>query len=126
MRTIVAVFLMAALFAAPVPALAAPQDITVTFDVPTTGGAPTGYRLFKDGTQVGAVIPGQKFTAALPGDGSYVLGVEAFNATGAGARVNRTITVGPLVPGPVGNLVITIACATTTPATCTVTNVAGP
>jgi len=103
------------------PAFAA-QNGTITFDVPNTGGAPTGYRLYRDGTLVGAVTSGQTFTALFPNDiGTYTIGVEAFNATGAGPRVNKSVVLGPVVPGPVRNLVITLNCATTTPPTCTVT-----
>lgn len=88
-------------------ALAA-QNGTVTFDVPNTGGAPTGYRLYRDGTLVGSVTSGQTFTALFPNDtGTYVIGVEAFNATGPGPRVNKSVTLSPLVPGPVRNVVIT-------------------
>jgi len=103
------------------PAIAA-QNGTITFDVPNTGGAPTGYRLFRDGTIVGSVTNGQTFTALSPVDvGTVLLGIESFNATGTGPRVNKSVTLGAVVPGPVRNVVYTFACAQTTPPTCTVT-----
>lgn len=108
-----------AAFAAPTP-----QDVTITFSLPVTGGAPTGYRLFKDGVLVGSTAPSQVFTALLPDtSGSYQIGVEAFNATGTGQRVTKTVTPTQItqVPGPVQNLTITLSCATTSPPTCTVT-----
>jgi len=99
----------------------AAQNATITFDVPNTGGAPTGYRLFRDGALVGSVANGQTLTALFPNDvGTYLIGVEAFNATGAGQRVNKSVVLGDVVPGPVRNLLITLNCATTSPPTCTV------
>lgn len=107
--------------------LAAQQAGTVTFDVPSSGGAPTSYRLFRDGTLVGNLTPGQTITALFPSSaGSWVIGVEAVNATGAGPRVNRTVTLGPPLPGPVRNLNITLSCSTATPPTCSVTVVDAP
>jgi hypothetical protein len=104
------------------PAAFAAQDGTITFSPPVTGGAPTGYRLYRDSTLVGTVSSGQTLTALFPNDvGVYQIGVEAFNATGAGPRVTQTVTLGAVVPGPVTNLKITLNCATTSPPTCTVT-----
>lgn len=100
----------------------AAQDATITFSPPVTGGAPTGYRLFRDGTLIGAVATGQTLTALFPNDvGTYQVGVEAFNATGTGQRVTKTVVLGAVVPGPVTNLIITLNCATSSPPTCTVT-----
>lgn len=119
MRLIAAVLCVLASFVA-----YAAQNGTVTFDVPNTGGAPSGYRLFRDGVLVGTLTSGQTLTALAPNDvGTYVIGVEAVNATGPGTRVNKTVVLGPPplpVPGPVRNLQITLNCSTTTPPTCTV------
>lgn len=101
--------------------VSAQQNGTITFDLPNTGGAPTGFRLYRDNVLVGAVASGQTLSALLPGNtGTWTIGVEAFNATGPGPRVNKSVTVGPVVPGPVRNLVITLNCETTNPPTCTV------
>ena len=105
------------------PVFAAPQDITVTFTPPTVGGAPSGYRLFKDNVLVGPVTSGQTFPALLTDDGSaHVLGFEAFNTGGTGTRVNRSVTITSVVqpPGPVPTITITAPCALTVPATCTI------
>jgi hypothetical protein len=112
-----------ALLVASLPALAA-QDGTVTFSPPTSGGAPTGYRLYRDGTLVGPVTSGQTIPGLFPNDtGTYVIGVEALNTAGAGTRVNRTVVLGPppvQPPGPVINLTINAPCATSNPPTCTI------
>lgn len=103
-------------FALPV---AAQQSGTVSFDAPNTGGAPTGYRIYRDNVLVGAVTPGQSVTALAPSNaGTWVLGVEAFNATGPGTRVNKSVTIGALPPGPVRNLTFTFSCSTSTPPAC--------
>ncbi len=94
MRTLI---LAAAFVLAALPAFAA-QNGTVTFDVPNTGGAPSGYRLYRDGTLVATVTSGQSVTALSPVDvGTIVLGVEAFNAAGAGPRVNKSYTLGAVL-----------------------------
>ncbi len=118
---IVAGLLLSAFLA--LPAIAA-QDGTITFDLPNTGGAPSGFRLYRDGAVVATITSGQTVTALAPIDvGTFVIGVEAFNATGPATRVNKTVTLGAVlqVPGPVRNVQIRFACAERTPATCTVT-----
>lgn len=121
MRTFL-VYLTLALVALAALPLNAAQNAAFTFDIPNTGGTPTGYRVYRDNTLVGSLTSGQSLNAFFPNDtGTYLVGVEAFNATGPGSRVNKTVVLGPAVPGPVRNLVITLNCATTTPATCTVT-----
>lgn len=114
----------AALAAAVALGAHAAQNATITFDVPSTGGAPTGYRVYRDGTLVGAVTSGQTLTALFPNDtGTYTIGVEAFNATGAGPRVNKSVVLALAAPGPVRNLVITCPVpATPATVTCTVTD----
>ena|SRR5688572_6752163 len=104
----------------------AQQSGTVTFGAPTTGGAPTGYRLYRDGTLVGPVTSGQTVANLFPANtGTWVFAVEAFNATGAGPRVSTTVTLGPPLPGPVINVVIDAPCAKANPPTCVIT-VSGP
>lgn len=103
------------------PAAFAAQDATITFSPPITGGAPTGYRLYRDSTLIGSVSSGQTLTALFPNDiGTYAIAVSAFNATGEGPKVTQTVTLGAVVPGPVQNLTITLKCATASPPTCTV------
>lgn len=115
MRLIAALLVLVAL-----PAFAQ-QSGVVQFDPPNTGGAPTGYRLYRDNVLVGAVTPGQTVSALFPSSaGSWTIAVEAFNSTGPGPKVSKLVTLGPVVPGPVRNLVITLNCATTSPPTCTV------
>lgn len=114
------ILLAAALCALAFSALAQ-QSGVVQFDPPNTGGAPAGYRLYRDNVLVGAVTPGQAVSALFPSNtGTWVIGVEAFNATGAGPRVNKSVTLGVVAPGPVRNFVITLNCAGTSPPTCTV------
>lgn len=109
-----------------VPALAQ-QSATISFDPPSTGGAPTGYRLYRDGTLVSAVTSGQTLTNLFPSNaGSWVIGVEAFNATGPGPRVNQTVTIGPVAPGPVRNVQINCPVPVVTPATVTCSVTAAP
>lgn len=106
--------------------LAAQQAGTVTFDPPTTGGAPTGYRLYRDSTLIGPVTSGQTIPGLFPANtGTWVISVEAFNATGPGPKVGKTVTLGPVVPGAVINLTITAPCAVAQPPTCSVV-VTGP
>ena len=103
------------------------QSGTVQFDPPNTGGAPTGYRLYRDSVLVGAVTPGQTLAALFPSNtGTWTIAVEAFNAAGAGPRVSKSVTVGVPAPGPVRNFVITLNCAASSPPTCTVTVVDAP
>lgn len=97
-----------------------PQDATITFSPPTTGGAPTGYRAYRDATLVGPVVSGQPLTAFFPADiGTFVVGVEPFNATGAGPRTTATAVLGPTAPGAIPKITITVPCATALPPTCT-------
>lgn len=115
-----------AAFAAPQP-----QDMTVTITIPNTGGAPVGYRLYRDGTAIGTpcappsaglcFASGVPVSNALPDNtGVYVIGTEAFNATGTGPRLNSTLTMTPPVPGAIPKITISVPCATTLPPTCTV------
>ena len=119
MKTLLAVLLLVSF-----PVLAQ-QAGTVTFGAPTTGGAPTGYRLYRDGTQVGTTVTsGQTVANLFPTNtGTWVIGVEAFNTAGAGPRVTRTVTLGPVIqpPGPIPTITITAPCATAVPATCVIT-----
>jgi len=129
-RCLAALLLLVAL-----PALAQ-QSGTVQFDPPNTcvvAGthaassaaastcAPSGYRVYRDGTLVGAITPGGSIT--FPANGTFVIGVEGFDADGAGPRVNKQVVVGPppTVPGPVRNFTIIGTCATTNPVTCSFT-----
>ena len=100
---------------------APPYDITVTFNAPTTGGAPDGYNFYVDdcavggpaGAPVGTVTSGQTFAGLITADGSYQMCVRAFNATGENPDPGPVATVDiadlPL-PGPVENLDVTVAC----------------
>jgi hypothetical protein len=115
------IFAAVALLALSVPALAQ-QAGSVTFSPPTTGGAPTGYRLYRDNTLIGPVTSGQAIPALFPANtGSWVFAVEAFNATGAGARSAVTATLGPVVPGAPVQITITAPCASANPPTCVIT-----
>jgi len=100
----------------------APYDITlITFDDPTTGGAPDGYNLYIDdcaatgstGPAFASVNSGDSFTSAFPVDGSYEVCVRAFNATGEQPDPGpvATVTVADLpLPGVIENLSITVDC----------------
>lgn len=123
--------LVSALTVAPAFAAPQPQDVTITITPPVTGGAPAGYRAYRDGTAIGApclapstglcAVSGQPIVSGFPDNvGTYVLGVEAFNATGTGPRLNNTVTMTPPVPGAIPKITITVPCATTLPPTCTV------
>lgn len=105
------------------------QAGTVTFDAPTTGGAPTGYRLYRDNVLVGPVTSGQTIPNLFPANtGTWVIAVESFNTAGPGPRVTKTVTLGPppiQPPGPVINVVIDAPCAKASPPTCTI-NVTSP
>jgi hypothetical protein len=104
-----------AAFAAP------PYDLTVTFNAPTTGGAPDGYRLYINDCQptgpqaapFADVTSGQTFTGALTADGVYQVCVRPYNATGELADPGPVAIVDvsdlPL-PGPITNLQIQIDC----------------
>jgi len=136
MKRITALVACIGLFAVFVLALCAPvfaaQDGTITFTLPTTGGAITGacatatpatcgIRLFRDNTLVGPITPGQAFPALFPNDtATYQLGIETWNVSGVN-RVTKTLalTALPLPPGPVQNIQIVVNCTLTTPATCT-------
>lgn len=99
----------------------AAQDATFVITPPTTGGAPTGYRVYRDGTLVGPVISGQPIPAFFPTDtGTFALGFEAFNVTGAGPRYAASVAINPPAPGAIPKIVITVPCATASPPTCTV------
>lgn len=120
-------FAAVAALAISLSAVAQQQAGTITFDAPGSGGAPTSYRFYRDGTLVGNVTSGQTISALVPSSaGQWTIGVEAVNASGAGPRVNRIVTAGPPLPGPVRNLNITLSCSTATPPTCSVTVVDAP
>lgn len=122
--------LLAALCVLAFPAFAQ-QSGTVTFDPPATGGAPAGFRLYRDNVLVGPVTSGQLVAGLFPTNtGSWVFSVETHNAAcGASGlpacpRVNRTVTLGPpplQPPGPVISVTVDAPCARATPPTCTVT-----
>lgn len=120
--------LVAALLCLVMP-VAAQQSGTVTFDPPTTGGVPTGYRLYRDNVLVGPVTSGQTVANLFPANtGAWAIAVESFNTAGPGPRVTKTVTLGPppiQPPGPVINVVIDAPCAKATPPTCTV-NITSP
>jgi len=97
------------------------QAGTVTFGAPTTGGAPTGYRLYRDNVLVGPVTSGQTVANLFPANvGTWAFAVEAFNAAGAGPRLSTTVTLGVPAPGVPVSIVITAPCANATPPTCTI------
>jgi hypothetical protein len=130
MRLLAGILLLA--FSLP---LAAQQAGTVTFDTPSSGGAPSSYRLFRDTTDLGAVTSGQNVPTMFPaGTGPWTFHIESRNAAcGASPlpacpRFSRVVTIGPpplQPPGPVINVTITAPCATTSPPTCTI-NVVTP
>lgn len=98
--------------------LAAQQAGSVTFDAPTTGGAPSGYRLYREGALVGPVTSGQVIQGLFPSNaGTWMFAVEAFNAAGAGPRVTRSVTLTPPLqpPGPVINIIIASPCTQAVP-----------
>lgn len=99
--------LIAALFAL-LPALALAAPGSILFDPPAEGGAPDGYRLYVDGDLVGPIRSGHEME--FPGDGTVVIGVEAFNAEGA-TLVEQQVEITPTAPGPVQNLRIEVDCA---------------
>jgi len=114
---------------------AAQQSGTVTFDVPTTGGTPAGYRLYRENVLVGPVTSGQTIANLFPANtGTWTFAVETHNAAcGASPlpacpRVSFTRTLGPppiQPPGPVINVTVTAPCATASPPTCTI-SIVGP
>lgn len=121
------IFAAFALLALSLPAFAQ-QSGTVTFNAPTTGGPPAGYRLYRDDTLIGPVTSGQTVAGLFPANtGSWLIEVEPLNSAGAGPRLGLTVTLGPpvQVPGPVINIAISAPCATAQPPTCTVV-VTGP
>ncbi|MEW6322836.1 MAG: fibronectin type III domain-containing protein [Acidobacteriota bacterium] len=78
--------------------------ITVTWTAPTTGTAPTGYRLEFFSASPRALLavfltgPDRVFSAAVP-NGSYLVSVGAINAAGTGPQSAETaFTVGPAAP----------------------------
>lgn len=100
---------------------APPYDITVTFDPPSTGPTPDGYRLYIDdcaatgptGAPFADVTSGQTFTGALTADGQYEVCVRTYNSTGENPDPGpvATIDVADLpVPNEIQNLNITVQC----------------
>jgi hypothetical protein len=133
MRLLAGILLLA--FSLP---LAAQQSGVVNFGAPIAGGAPAGYRLYRDGALVGPVTAGQTVPNLFPANtGAWTFAVEAHNAAcgttplPACPRVTPAISptvLGPpplLPPGPVINVTITAPCATASPPTCTI-NVVTP
>ena len=108
------------LIAAPIAFAQTTIVTTVNFDVPITGGAPDGYRLYVDdcaasgptAAPVGTVTSGQEFTGILPGVGTYDVCVRPFNATGELADPGpvANVVIGAALPGPVENLDVIITC----------------
>ena len=103
----------------PAIAWAVSYDVTVTF---TAGVGATSHNLYVDdcgpapvGLAVGTVITGQTFPALILVDGTYEFCVRSENAAGEspdpGQVATVTITDIPL-PGPIGNLNVTVACPT--------------
>lgn len=87
---------------------------------PASTCAPSSYRLYIDGALVGNINPGGALT--FPSNtGNFVVGLEPVGARGPGPRVSLSVPIGAVtVPGPVRNFTIALACATTSPPTCTV------
>jgi hypothetical protein len=116
----------------------AQQSGVVNFGPPIAGGAPAGYRLYRDGVLVGPVTAGQTVANLFPANaGAWTFAVESHNAacgaTPLPACPRVTPTISPTVlgppplqpPGPVINVTITAPCATASPPTCTI-NVVTP
>ena len=111
-------FVFLALLLAFVAQAAPPYDVTVSF-TPVSGA--DGYNFYIDdcfaggslSPPVGAVSPGQTFSAVLTADGTYEMCVRAFNGAGEQTDPGQVVTVIvndlPL-PGPVTDLDISIAC----------------
>lgn len=117
MRLLAAVLALVSVVLA-MPAFAAsPQDGTFTITPPTTGGAPTGYRVYVDNKLFGTVTSGQKLTALVPDFGTYSIALEPFNSAGSGPRTTQQHTLGG-PPGP-ATFTLTFSCTQTTPPTCT-------
>jgi len=106
----------------PMLALAGPPyDVTVTFDAPLSGGSVDGYNFFIDDCAISgpgaapfaSVVSGQTFVGAITADGTYLMCVRPFNATGELADPGPVASVDiadlPL-PGPVENLDVQISC----------------
>ncbi len=100
---------------------APPYDITVTFTAPVTGGTPDGYQLYVDdcattgavGAPVGTATSGQTFPGLIIADGTYQFCVRAFNAAGEQpdpGQVATAIISDLAIPGPIGNLGISVLC----------------
>jgi subtilisin family serine protease len=94
----------------------------LTWSVPVTGGAPTGYTLVARTTSNGPVIATvplgnvTTFSAPVP-SGTYVLSVVATNAAGAGPESNQVtvqIPVGVELPSPPTGLNVTVSGNTAT------------
>lgn len=134
MRSMLA--LVGLLAALAISTVQAQQSAIATFDVPNTcvvAGTlasstdpastcvPTGFRIYRNNTLVGAIASGGSIQ--FPANGTFTVGIEPYDADGPGPRVNKQVVVGPppTVPGPVRNFTLTAACATTTPVSCTFT-----
>lgn len=89
------------------------KAFSVQFDPPTSGGAPTGYRIYLDGVKLGADIAAAPGTTTVPGvitntAGPHNIEVSAFNATGEGPTAKLVVTAILPLPGPPTNLKILI------------------
>ncbi len=98
------------------------NTLTMTWEPPQTGGAPTGYTLiareFVDGPVLGSlpVGPGTSFSVTAP-NGEFVLSLTASNAVGTGPESTEVLVSVPAAPQPVGppsNLGATVAGSTIT------------
>lgn len=98
------------------------NTLTMTWEPPQTGGAPTGYTLiareFVDGPVLGSLLvgPGTSFSGTAP-NGEFVLSLTASNAHGTGPESSEVHVFVPTWPRPVGapsNLTATVSGATIT------------
>ncbi len=79
------------------------DSVSLSWDAPSTGGAPTGYAVAGGGT---ATVSGTTATiAGLANATAYIFSVTASNTAGSGNAVEIAVTTG--TPGAVGNLIPT-------------------
>lgn len=101
-----------------------PQDLTVTFQTRAGGGTVQGHRLYVNDELVGTVQSGQAVSGAIPGNGTYKVCVNAFNATGEteGGQC-KTAALVDAAPAPTDVIDVKFACesAQGQVGTCTVT-----
>ena len=73
-------------------------QVVLTWGAPAGGASVTGYRVFRNGTQIGVDQPGTGYTdTAVVNDTSYDYYVLAYNAAGPGTHSN-TLTLTPHAP----------------------------